>query len=218
MYLTFEHLLGKKADSSYLPDYGGIEIKTTLRFSRYSIGLFSLSFDGPEKYESNCILQKYGLLDEQYNEKYMNITLHSDYLTEFNDHYFKLNVNYHKKRLEIIVFDKNKCALETRGYISFRRLRRRIKTKVKYLAVIGASKKVDKENLYFRYYKINCYVYKSFKTFLNLIESGDLETTLLLRFARSGNDIGKNKNKSMTFRIKKESIDKLFNLVYSQEK
>lgn len=45
--LTFEKELGKKPDSSYLPDYNGIEIKCTTRFSRFPISLFSKSFDGP---------------------------------------------------------------------------------------------------------------------------------------------------------------------------
>lgn len=35
--LTFEKLLGKKPDSLYLPDYYGIEIKTTQRYSRQVI-------------------------------------------------------------------------------------------------------------------------------------------------------------------------------------
>lgn len=44
--LTFESLLSKNPDSMYFPDYHGIEIKCSQRFSRYPINLFSLAFDG----------------------------------------------------------------------------------------------------------------------------------------------------------------------------
>ena len=43
--LTLENQLGKNPDSMFLPDYYGIEVKCTQRFSRYNISLFSLAFD-----------------------------------------------------------------------------------------------------------------------------------------------------------------------------
>ena len=46
--LTFESLLGKKTDSLIFPDYYGIEIKCSQRFSRFPVSLFSVSFDGSE--------------------------------------------------------------------------------------------------------------------------------------------------------------------------
>lgn len=55
--LTLEHLLGKKADNMFFPDFNGVEIKTTTRFSRYNISLFSMSFDGPNLLESNNFLK-----------------------------------------------------------------------------------------------------------------------------------------------------------------
>ena len=67
--LTFESLLDKKVDSLYFPDYKGIEIKCTQRFSRYPITLFTSTFDGPEMYEMNTILQKYGKNDSFYRDK-----------------------------------------------------------------------------------------------------------------------------------------------------
>ena len=56
--LTFESLINKIPDSMYFPDYYGIEIKCSQRFSRYPLNLFSLSFDGPELYEMNRLLKK----------------------------------------------------------------------------------------------------------------------------------------------------------------
>ena len=61
--LTLEKQLNKEPDSMYFPDYNGIEIKCSQRFSRYPLKLFSLSFDGPELYEMNRLLKKYGKKD-----------------------------------------------------------------------------------------------------------------------------------------------------------
>ena len=42
--LTFESQLSKPTDSMYFPDFKGIEIKCSQRYSRYPIKLFSLWF------------------------------------------------------------------------------------------------------------------------------------------------------------------------------
>ena len=67
--LTFEALLDKKTDSMFFPDYEGIEIKCTQRFSRYTITLFTKSFDGPSLYQMNKFLNKYGKNDIIYKDK-----------------------------------------------------------------------------------------------------------------------------------------------------
>ena len=67
--LTFEKELGKKIDSNYLPDYNGIEIKCTTRFSRFPISLFSIAFDGPTNKEIIRINEKYGNFDKVFSEK-----------------------------------------------------------------------------------------------------------------------------------------------------
>ena len=68
--LTFEKLLGKKPDSLYLPDYYGIEIKTTQRYSRYAVSLFSLSFEGPNLFEMNRLMEKYSIDCQLYGSIY----------------------------------------------------------------------------------------------------------------------------------------------------
>ena len=56
---TFEKEIKKTPDSTFFPDYYGIEIKCTTRFSNYPISLFSLAFDGTYLYQMNLLLQKY---------------------------------------------------------------------------------------------------------------------------------------------------------------
>ena len=66
---TFENELGKKPDSMYFPDYNGIEIKCSGRYSRYPITLFTVAFDGPSFPEINRILDTYGYSDKDFNDK-----------------------------------------------------------------------------------------------------------------------------------------------------
>ena len=65
--LTFEKLIDKKVDSDYHPDFKGIEIKTTHRFSRYPINLFCLNFDGPQTDENYHLLYNYGIFDKDFH-------------------------------------------------------------------------------------------------------------------------------------------------------
>lgn len=217
--LTFESLLGKKADSSFLPDFEDIEIKTTLRFSRYSISLFSLSFDGPDNNESNYLLQTYGKKNPEYNnhkELIVSLKLNEKKLVN-KKYYFELRIDYSTQRLFINIYDLHLHLIESRGFMSFDRLEERINNKLKKLALIFASKKIINDNYYFRYYQIVCYQFKDFKTFLSLIETNDVEVTLMLRFSKNEDDIGKNKNKNLVFSIKKKSISKLYNEIFSYD-
>lgn len=67
--LTFEKELGKKPDAMYFPDYHGIEIKCTSRYSRYPLYLFTIAFDGPTFPEINRIVEKYGWPDKDYSDR-----------------------------------------------------------------------------------------------------------------------------------------------------
>lgn len=67
--LTFEKMLNKEEDSLFFPDYNGIEIKCSQRYSRYPISLFSMAFEGPSFYETNRFLEKYGKIDLKYQNK-----------------------------------------------------------------------------------------------------------------------------------------------------
>ena len=216
--LTFEKLINKKADSKFTPDFNSIEIKTTQRYSRYSIGLFNLTFDGPEQNESNYLLNKYGFLDKEYGQKKLIVNLkYNEKVSIYGKYYFELKLNHNEQRLEIIIYNPWMKIIETRGYISFNSLKERINIKLQYLALVFASKKSIADTPLFRYYKIIFYKLKGFNAFIKLIEVGDIEVVLMLRFARSGINVGTNKNKGISFKIKKDKVDNLFEEIYRFE-
>ena len=217
--LTLEKCLDKKADSMFFPDYEGIEVKCTQRFSRYNIGLFSLAFDGPELYESNYLLENYGMNDNIFKENkklIVNLKINKKVLV-YNKYYFELKINYEEQKIFIKIYDIDMNHLEDRGFIYFDSLEKRINVKLSKLALFYASKKVIDNNLFFRYYKLECYKYNNFNTFINLLEKGDVSASLMLRFSRNKETIGKNKNKNIQFSVKKESVGKLFDKIYLYE-
>ena len=107
--LTFESQLGKKPDSDYLPDYNGIELKCTTRFSRYPISLFSKAFDGPNDFEMNRLLKTYGKKDIQFEWKFQLFgVVRTRRLTLINSNYFKLEVSREDKKIYLLVYDMDK--------------------------------------------------------------------------------------------------------------
>ena len=157
--LTLENQLGKNPDSMFLPDYYGIEVKCTQRFSRYNISLFSLAFDGPDLFESNYLLETYGIRDEMYQEHkklIVNLKLNRKVLV-YDKYYFELKIDYDSKKIFIRIYDNELNFLEDRAFIFFDSLEQRLRVKLRYLALFYASKTVSNDNFYFRYYKLECY-------------------------------------------------------------
>lgn len=213
--LTFENQLNKNPDSMYFPDYYGIEIKCSQRFSRYPINLFSLAFDGPNLYEMNRILQTYGKNDVIYRDKkQLQGTIYVNEYNQINNNYFKIKIDRETKQIILSIYDLNYNLLEEKAYIDFETIKSRLELKLSKLAIIYASKKTIDNNLYFRYYLITLYKLKSFETFIKLLEKDYIKVELIGRVSRSGIEKGRQRNKNLVFSIEKENIKLLFDKIY----
>lgn len=213
--LTFEHLLSINPNCSIFPDYKEIEIKTSTRFSNFPVSLFSSTFIGYHEYESNYILSNYGIYDKVYKDrKVFNLALKYNKLVEYGDYYFELKMT--EDGIVTYVYDKNKSFIDKIGYIDFDTIKTRAEMKVKKMVLIKASKKKENNDFYYRYYQIDCYILKEFENFIIAIQNGDLKLSISLRFDRSSNLLGKNRNKGLIFAIKKDGISSIFKLVYSK--
>jgi len=209
--LTLEKQLNKEPDSMYFPDYNGIEIKCSQRFSRYPLSLFSLSFDGPQLYEMNRILEKYGKNDTIYNHrKQLQGNIYVNKYSQINNNYFKLKIDKVKKKIILGIYDLNYNLIEEKAYIDFNTIETRLELKLSKLAIVYASKKKVDNDLYFRYYLITIYKLKSFDLFLNLLEKNLLKIEIIGRVSRSGFEKGRQRNKNIVFLLPKENIDLLF--------
>ena len=213
---TFEKLLNKNADSMFFPDYLGIEIKCSQRYSRYPLSLFSLAFDGPYLYETNRILQLYGKNDYCFHDKKtLIVELKVGKKILVNDKYFfELHLDYADKRMYLCVYNENKSLIEKISYIDFDTIKNRLQLKLNKLALIYASKKEIDNNKYFRYYQLTLYKLKDFDTFLELLKDNTITAVLSCRVSRSGEETGRQRNKNLVFQIKKENLNYLFDEVY----
>lgn len=213
---TFENELGKAPDSLYLPDYNGVEIKCTGRYSRYPITLFTVAFDGPTFPEINRIIDLYGVADKDFNDKkVLFATLCCRRMISVSPLYkFKLDIDYEEEKIYLCVYDDDGNFIERKSFVYFKSIYNHLVLKLNKLAVVYASKKVIEGITYFRYYKIDIYRFTDFDNFLLLLNEGIIKVKLISRISKSGNDIGRYRNKNLVFMIDKCDLDRLFDRVY----
>lgn len=214
--LTFEKQLKKDTDSMFLPDYEDIEIKCKSRFSNYPITLFTQAFDGPNLYETNEILERYGKIDYQYkNRKTLITNLKFKERTLFNNkYYFKLKMDRKNEKVFLHVYDTEYNLLEEKSYVEFKTLKTKLELKLSHMALILASKKIINNKQYHRYYKITIFKLLSFEHFIKLLENDVIKVILECRISRSGIDSGRQRNKNLVFQIDQNNLDKLFQKIY----
>lgn len=214
--LTFEHLLDKKADSKYKPDYYDIEIKCSGRYSRYPLFLFTIAFDGPGNDEITRITEKYGYCDKDFPLKkvlFEKVSVDESYFNG-RSNTFKLKVERVEKRIYLCVFDIDGNLIEKESYVEFASLKEHLECKLKKMALIYASKRNENKKDFFRYYKIVMYYLRSFDIFIDLVEKGVVDVRIISRLNKSGNDIGRYRNKNLVFSIAKRDINQLFQSYY----
>ncbi len=217
--MTFESLIRKKPDSIFFPDYKGIEVKCTQRFSRFPISLFSITFDGPRLFELNYILQKYGKKDYEFGTAKTiceNLKVGEKVLVE-KKYLFSLDLSEKDEKLYLKIYNLKNELIDKPSYILFSSLSSRLSLILNKMAIVWASKKKESNQLYFRYYKITLYKLISFEKFLNLLKNNEIVVTIMCRVSRSGKEKGKQRNKGLIFKIDKDNINKLFEKYYEYD-
>lgn len=214
--LTFEKCLNKDPDNMFFPDFEGIEIKCTTRYSDFPIYLFSTSLEGTTYPEIDRIVQKYGYYDKEFPDKKVLYEDFNFFTTHIVDEkwIFKLEVNKDDDKLYFCVYDINNKLIEKESFIYLNVLYNHITTKLSNLAIIKASKKSENNEIYFRFYEITIYKLISFDKFLELLEKKIINVSIVGRISKSGLRYGKYRNKNLEFKIKKEHIESLFKKVY----
>lgn len=215
--LTFEKLLNKNADSMFFPDYYGIELKCTSISSHYPLFLFTISFDGPDFPEINRIVEKFGYPDKDYPEKKVLFEKanNKNGISSPNRYRFNLEPNLEEDKLYLAVYDKNNTLIEKTSFVYLSSIKDHLLLKLNQMALIYSATRTIDNQKYFKYFKMEIYKLKNFETFLKLLEKGDIEVDIISRISKSGNDVGRYRNKNLVFKINKDKIWKLFNRIYS---
>ena len=199
----------------FFPDYQGIEIKCTTRFSRYPISLFSKSFDDPSFFEMNRLINTYGTEDNIYKGRKIlmaNLKV-NEKISINNNYYFELKIDKKKGKIYINIYDNNNKLIENEPYISFNSLKEHLEVKLTNLAIVYASKKEIDDKINYRYYKMCIYKLISFDKFIELLENNIIKTSIIGRISLSGNEEGRQRNKNLLLQIQKENILYLFNTI-----
>ena len=209
---TFEKAIGKDEENLPIADYGSIEIKTTRKHSNKRIHLFCAVPDGDYLFPIKRIHEKLGYPDKQRPEfKVFQMGFNGkDYS---NIGYYKkgiIKVNRKEKKVDFIVVNSNNKSIDINVSWSFQLLYQRLYLKLKKLAYITADTKFIDWNEYFYYYDLRLFKLKDFTTFLNLIESGDIEIRFSIGVFKSGKREGQIHDRGTVFSINKENITKLF--------
>ena len=212
--LTFEKLIGKSVDTLFFPDFEGIELKCTTRYSRFPMSLFSVTFDGSSLFQMNKIVEEFGKEDKVFAErKTLGCRLFvNKYILVNNKFYFLLKIE--DARLNLYIYDLNFKLLNQEAYVDLKILEDRLVIKLSKLAIVKASKKRINGCYHYRYYEIFCYQLTSFETFVKLLYEGKISVNLESYVSKSGYNKGKSSHKGLIFRIEKDNIPLLFDLKY----
>ena len=215
--LTFEKQLNKEPDAFYFPDFEGIELKCSTRYSRNPLYLFTIAFDGPTFPEILRIVDLYGHPDKEFPDKNIlstRLNVNKKHIVD-GKYKFKLRVEKEEGKIYLEIFDMNDNLMEKKSFVYIDSVYNHLYLKLKNLATVTASKKIVDGKLYYRYYNIKFYELKD--NFLELLESDLINVDLVARVGKTGYDRGKYRNKNLVFSITKKNIEKLFTKIFEYD-
>lgn len=203
---TFETLLNKKEDAECKPDFLGIEIKTKLGYSKSPITLFHSIPKRKGNSAIHYIFNKYSYKKYDNRNNYIFCReLFASNSIKIHNYNFKLFVDFYNMQIVLKSYYNDKF-IEDVCYWDFKTLERKLKIKLKYLALVHAYPYRIKGKLYYKYLKMSTYKLKDFFEFLQLIKEDKIFVTIYLK----GDDTGLKENHGVAFRIKNEFLEELF--------
>ena len=212
---TFECLIGKNEDTSYNPDYKGIEIKTKLGYSKTPINLFSLTPKSSSLDAIKELVEKFGYPDKnmpQYKVLRASAST-SNQLLVANRYFFCLKINRSLERIELLIKNRSGDVISNDLYWEFEELKKRVETKLNYMAIVIGYPYVYNQQTYYKYFKMIIYKLKSFDVFLDLIESGIISIVFNIGIYKSAEYLGNTYDHGTYFKISIRDVYKLFDKV-----
>lgn len=180
----FETLLDKKLDNKRLPDFKSIEIKTITNSSKYPITLFSC-LPVKEGYTSSetieYLLNNYGY-NKKENCKCLMINVKDGKIKYCKNGFgFMIKVSHKWKKIYLCIFYKNRI-FDTSIYWSFEEIYNIFSEKLKQLVCIKYTQNITHSDKMFYYYRINCYILKTFNDVILAIKDGIITINFNLSF------------------------------------
>ena len=213
--IILEKLLNCGADELCYPDYNGIEIKAIRDYDDAGIELFNDTPSGPYINTTQWLTEKYGYPDKKWKGKKSlkgNINaVEKRKIGLFNSYKLKMD----KKRIVLEIYNYYGKKINEDLYWDYFWLKKKLETKLNYFALINTTRIYSRGKYYFNYNKMNIYKLKDFETFINLIKDGTIIIVLKYGYHNTGLKKGKFHDHGTSFRIKKNDLYKLFDLIQS---
>ena len=214
---TFESLIGKSEDSSQLPDFFGIEIKTKRYNSRKSLSLFNAAPSGNNDFEIRRLYNNYGYLSpSNKNIKVLFASVYVNRITNIGINYkFKLKVDHIERKIFLLVFDRKNILIDKKCYWPFDALSEVLLKKINYLTIIMAKNKFINGIEYFFYDNIIFYKFKGFDYFIKLLESSHIKINFKVSTHIFGDKVGKLDNYGTSFHLDLNYLCSLFDIIWN---
>ncbi|MBR3661162.1 MAG: hypothetical protein IKN63_04635 [Bacilli bacterium] len=213
---TFEKLIGKEEDSSYDPDYKGIEIKTKYGYSKSPISLFNLVGKRDDEVPiCNYLINKFGYyVNDNKKEKALYGEIYTNKLTRVNSSFlWKLKIDLKENILKLNIINNNLNIIDDSIYWNLSDISERLLTKLSYMALVKGYPYTYKKELYYKYTNLNIYKLKGFKEFLKLLENGKIIVCVAISY-NTLNDKVKLKDRNISFRLDIDYINYLYTKIY----
>lgn len=210
--LLLEKLLGIEINSFSVADIDGIELKVAKINSVHPISLFCCTCDGPDFFELNRLVNKYGARDNVYKEtKILYADLVCTKYTNWGKNLkMKLNIDYDKKKVYIIVAHRNGKIIEKRAYWNFSTLEQLLNRKLQFMCLSEYSIKYRCNTRFCKFEKYSFFKYLGFSYFLNMLERGHIHISIKYGIYKKGQKKGMSYNHGTSFIIKKNALSMLF--------
>lgn len=211
---TFEYLLVKEEDSLEIPDFYGIEIKTKRAYSKSYISLFNAVPTGSCIHETKRLRDCYGYpYKNDKNLKKLNTEIFASCVTRVGLwYYFQLYVDWERQKLILFVYDYKKKLIDDSTYWDFDILKEKLERKLQVLALVKAWTNNIGGKEYFKYYKMNIYLFRDFNSFLLAIEEGYVSVKLSIGSYCDSKKYGMVKEHGVSFSISEENILNVFDI------
>ena len=207
---TLETLLGIPKNNFEIPDYNGIELKTRYGFFNKYITLFHSNPDSI-LFSIEYLKDNYGYPDKDFKDlKVFNLSFDGRNETHIKNWSFKIKINYNKKIVSLLIFDRYSAELDDNIFWSFEQLEEKLTRKLKYLTLVSASTKIVNKEKFIKYSDYKIYKLRSFANFLKLLEAGKIRITIKIGLFKSGKRLGQTHSHGVSFDIHNLAVNELF--------
>lgn len=212
MGTTFEKLISCNSGNFEIPDFEGIEIKTRRSYSKASIGLFSSNPDGKYLFEIERLRKIYGYPAKNDNKyKVLQGDVFGNKKSFIGMNYlFRLDVDWQEEKIFLNIYNKKEELVDHEIFWTFNLLKEKLERKFRLLAIVDVWPSRRSTGMYYNYYKLRIFRLKDFKTFLKLIENGDIYITINISVYFDEKRYGRTNNHGLCFNIPERNLGLLF--------